>query len=255
MLRKKGRLNMNKPKDILNKSIEALAKTNIPPGPLPELINATVAKLTESGPPAFLRKQEGGQQEAETIKITDRLETAKRLIKYAAAAVIMLFAGYIAGRLSAPKAPDVKQLQAALVPALRQNLLGEMTQYWQASLASGFTQLKDEISRQYRRDMTDFAIQTLATTNAVTNQRLENLIKAINNTHMEDRRSVATAIEQIELNRRLDKTQLATGLETLALQTENQLQQTRHDIFRLLSYTETQTPNNTTTDTNERSKK
>lgn len=236
---------MNKPKDILNKSIEALAKTNIPPGPPPELIDATVAKLKDAG---------SLQQEAKTIKITARFEATKRLIKYAVAAVIMLSAGYIAGRLSAPKAPDIQQLQAALTPAIRQDLLGEMAQYLQANLTSGFTQLKDEIQQQYRRDMTDFAIQTLAATNAVTNQRLENLIKAVNTSQIEDRRSVAAAIEQIELNRRLDKTQLATGLESLALHTENQIQQTKYDIFRLLSYTEPQTQNNSTNNTNERSK-
>ena len=51
---------MKKPEDILKQSIEALAKTDVPPGPPPELIEATVAKLAAAaGPPAFLRKQEG----------------------------------------------------------------------------------------------------------------------------------------------------------------------------------------------------
>lgn len=51
---------MEEPKDILDKAIDALANTNVPPGPPKELKDATVAKLKEASSPAFLRKQEGG---------------------------------------------------------------------------------------------------------------------------------------------------------------------------------------------------
>jgi len=218
---------MKKPKDILSDAIKALAETQVPPGPPPELIDTTVAKLTKTSG--------GSQEKIDKIKSFDKIRLAKRLIKFAAAAVLVLSTGYTIGRLSAPNRPDIEQLQAALEPAIRQNLLQEMTQYWQVGLTSSYAQLKNELQEQYRQDLTDFAIQTLAATNAVTNQRLEELIDAINTAAMQDRRSVATALEQIELNRRLDKTQLAAGLQTLALQTEDQFQQTRQDIVKLLS--------------------
>jgi hypothetical protein len=190
---------MEERKDIVDKAIHALTNTDVPPGPPPELTDATVAKLTEAA--------SSFQEEIKTITITDRIKMAKGLIKFAAAAVILIASGYAIGLLSAPKTPDIEQLQAALEPAIRQTLLQEMTQYWQVSLASGYAQLKDELQRQYRQDMTDFAIQTLAATNAMTNQQLERLIESIYTAQTEDRRWVATALNQIEHNRLQDKSQ------------------------------------------------
>ena len=175
----------------------------------------------------------------------------KRLIKYAAAAVIMLSAGYIAGRLSSSKAPDVKELQAALEPAIRQNMLGEMTQYLQVGFAGGFTNLKDELQQQYRQDMTNFAIQTLAASNVITNRRLEQLIESIYAAQTEDRHWVATALNQVETNRLQDTTQLANALTTLAVHTDDQLQQTKQDMVQLLSYRpESSLPNKKTNSNN-----
>ncbi|MFB0524955.1 MAG: hypothetical protein ACETVZ_05400 [Phycisphaerae bacterium] len=220
---------MEKPKDIVDKAIDALANTDVPPGPPEELTDATVAKLTEAAG-SF-------QQEVKTIKITERIKMAKGLIKFAAAAVILIASGYAIGLLSAPKTPDIEQLQAALEPAIRQNLFQEMRQYLQVSLTGGYSQLKDELQQQYRRDLSNFAIQTLAASSAVTNQRLEELIDTINTAQTQDRRWFASALNQIEHNRLQDRTQFAAGLETLALQTEDELQRTRQDMVQLLSYT------------------
>ncbi len=228
---------MDNPKDILDKAINALANTDLPPGPPPELTEATVAKLAET--------TRSSQQETGTIKITDRTRLIKGPIKIAAAILILIATGYAIGRLSASKAPDIEQLQAALEPAIRQNLLQEMDRYWQVSLSESYAQLKDELQQQYRRDLSDFAIQTLSASSAVTNDRLQELIDAINAAQTQDRRWFATALSQIEHNRLQDKTQLSAGLETLALQTEDQLQRTRRDMVQLLSYTQpsSQIPN------------
>jgi hypothetical protein len=219
---------MEEPKDILDKAIDALANTDVPPGPPQELKDATVTKLAEAA--------DGLQDEFKTIRFTDRIKPMKGLIKFAAAAVILIVCGYTVGRFSGPKTPDIEQLQAALEPAIRQNLLQQMGRYMQASLASGYAQLKDELAQQYRRDLSDFAIQILAASSAVTNHRLEELIDAINTAQTHDRQWVTTALSQIERNRLEDKTQLAVGLETLALQTEDELQRTRQDMAKLLSY-------------------
>jgi hypothetical protein len=219
---------MKKPEDILKQSIEALKKTNIPPGPPPELIDITVAKLTNTSG--------GSQEKIDKIRSFDKIIFAKSLIKYAAAAVILISTGYFTGRLSAPKMPDVQQLQATLEPAIRQKVLMDITQYLQGSLAGSFTQLKDELQQQYRQDMTDFAIQTLAATNAMTNQQLEKLIESIYTAQTEDRRWVATALNQVESNRLQDTTQLANAVKTLAVHTEDRFQQTEQDILNFLSY-------------------
>jgi hypothetical protein len=203
---------MEEHKDILDKAIDALANTNVPPGPPKELTDATVAKLAEAA--------DGYQDDFKTIRFVDRIKLTKGLIKFAAAAVILITAGYAIGRFSAPKAPDVEQLQAALEPAIRQNLLQEMAQYMQVGLAGGYAQIKNELQQQYRRDLSSFAIQTLAASNAVTNERLQQLIDAINTSQTHERQWYATA------------------LETLAVQTQDQLQKTKQDMVQLLSHTQ-----------------
>ncbi|MFQ6036884.1 MAG: hypothetical protein ACE5NM_13675 [Sedimentisphaerales bacterium] len=240
---------MKKPKDILYKAVEALAKTEIPPGPPQELVDATVTKLTKTS--ADL------QEKIDKIESFDKMRFAKRLIKFAAAVLLVLSTGYTIGRLSARR-PNMEQLYAALEPAIRRKVLEVMQRYWQVALASNYAQLKDELTQQYRRDLSEFAIQTLAASNAVTNQRLEQLIESINTAQIQDRRWVARALEQIELNRLRDKTQLSNGLESLAIHTVDELTRTKEDMLELLSYTQPRSlvPNEfrNSNKTNERSK-
>ena len=223
---------MKKQKDILTKATEALAETPVPPGPPQETVDATIAKLTEaSGQPHTLT-------EGKRIQLTERIKAIKSFAKLAAAAVVLIATGYAAGRLSNPRPPDVEQLQAALEPAIRSKLLEEMDHRWQLALASSYVRLQDELSQQYRRDLNQFAVQTLAASNAVTHQLLAELVQAINVAQTQDLRRVAAALEQIDSNRLQDKTQLTNDLETLAYQTEDELQRTRQDMVQLLAYTQ-----------------
>ncbi|OHB59288.1 MAG: hypothetical protein A2167_05655 [Planctomycetes bacterium RBG_13_46_10] len=211
---------MEEHKDILDKAINALANTNVPPGPPKELTDTTVAKLSEAAKNHQDEFMDSTGSPQETIKLVDRIKFVKGLIKFSAAAVILITAGYAIGRFSAPQPPDIEQLRASLEPAIRQNLLQDMAQYMQVGLESCYAQIKNELQQQYRRDMSDFAIQTLAASSTVTNQRLLQLIDAINTSQTHERQWYATA------------------LETLALQTEDQLQKTRQDMAQLLSYTQ-----------------
>ncbi|MHC4425486.1 MAG: hypothetical protein ACYSYV_05245 [Planctomycetota bacterium] len=213
------------------KAVEALKNEHIPQGPPQELTDATIAKLTEaSGQPNTVKIEN-------RIRIIERLKVAKGLTKFAAAAVLLILAGYATGRLSAPQPPDMEQLQTALEPAIRENLLEQTKDYLRLGLANSYIQLRDELSQQHRQDMSRFAIQTLAASNAVTNELLTELIESINAAQIQDRQWVTAAIEQIEWNRLQDKNQLATGLETLALRTGDELERTKQDMVQLLAYT------------------
>lgn len=147
-----------------------------------------------------------------------------RLIKLAAAAVLMVSAGYIAGRVSAPEPLDVQELQAALesslksslVPAIRQELLSQMDDRWQSTLAASHAQVKDELARQVRRDLTEFAAQTLAASGTRTDQRLNELIQLIEAARIQDRRRMAEAFDYIE-------SRFGNGLVTLAARTNDLL--------------------------------
>ena len=150
--------------------------------------------------------------------------------KLVAAAVILIAVGYATGRLSAPPSLDVEELKAALEtslksslePAIRQDLLEQMNDRWQSAFVANSTQLKEELHQQVRRDLTEFAAQTLAASGTLTNQRLMELIRLIEAARIRERQQVAAALEQIEQ----EKIQLRNGLLAVAAQT-NELMGTK----------------------------
>ncbi len=216
---------MEENENIVEKAVKALKNEQIPPGPSQELAEATIAKLTEAS------GQSNNLTTGKRIWFIDWLKAPNSFTKVAAAAVLLIIAGYAAGRISSPRQPDIEQLQAALEPAIRSRLLDEMKQYWQLALTSSYAQLKNELSQQYRSDLNQFAAYTLAASGAATNQLLEELIDSINEAQTQDRQWVSAAFEQIELNRLRDNAELSNAFATFAVQTEDELE-------RLWSYTQ-----------------
>ncbi len=149
------------------------------------------------------------------------------ITKFAAAVVLLLAVGYATGRLSAPQPLDVEELKAALEtslksslePAIRQDLIEQMNDRWQSAFAAGCAQLKEELQRQVRRDLTEFAAQTLAASGTLTNQRLMELIQLIEATRRRERQQIEAAFEQIEQ----EKILLRNGLLAVAAQTNELL--------------------------------
>jgi hypothetical protein len=144
--------------------------------------------------------------------------------RLAAAAVVLIAAGFLAGRLSAPPPVDTEELRAeleasltsSLEPAIRQNVLDEADRRWQSVFAAGCAQLKDELAQQVRRDLTQFAAQSLTASGVQTQRQLRELIQLIEAARIQDRRNVEVALEHIE-------SQFGNGLVTLAAHT-NELQ-------------------------------
>jgi len=130
--------------------------------------------------------------------------------------VLLIGLGFITGRLFVP-APDMEELQAALEPAIRQ----ELQEQWRQAYATGFTQIKNELAEQFSRDLAEFAEQTLAASSNMTDQRLNELVQLIEAARAKDRQWIAAALEKIEFNRRQDNTRLGNGLVTLATRTND----------------------------------
>ena len=152
------------------------------------------------------------------------------ITKFAAAAVLLIAVGYATGRLSAPQPLDVEELKAALEtslkaslePVIRQDLIAQLNKQWQSAFALNSAQLKEELHQQVRRDLTEFAAQTLAASGTLTNQRLVELIRLIEAARIRERQQVAAALQQIEQ----EKIQLRNGLLAVAAQT-NELMGTK----------------------------
>jgi hypothetical protein len=160
-----------------------------------------------------------------------RLRLPPTLAKLAAAAVLLIGAGYVAGRLSAPQPVNLKELQAtlecslrlSLEPAIRQALVDDIDSRWQSVFAASHTQLQQQVGR----DLAEFA-QTLAASRNLSDQRFRELIQSIEAARRQDRLRTAAALEQIELNRLQDKTRFGNDLVALAAQT-NELLGTEHN--------------------------
>jgi hypothetical protein len=178
-----------------------------------------------------------------------RTMTTASVAKLAAAAVLLIVSGYVAGRVSAPAPVDVERLHAnleaslrsSLEPAIQEALLEELNRRWrvvlagnQAQFQDGFSRLRSELAEQHSRDMGVFAVRTLYASNAVTNQLLRDLIKGIVAVQTRDRRLVATALNQIESNRVNEGSQLKKSLATLAVNTASELRRTKEDMVELL---------------------
>ncbi len=200
---------------ILDEAIKALNNEQIPPGPPEELAHATLAKLTEDS------GQTNNVSGSRKIRLIEILRVPSHFTKVAAAAVFLIMAGYATGRLLSPKPLDVEQIRAALEPEIRKNVLGQVDQYLQSSLTASFTQFRE----QYQRDMSQFATYTIAASGATTNQRLEQLIEAINQAQTKDRQWFAAALSEIELNQLEGDAQLSNALTTFAARTEQNMAQ------------------------------
>ncbi len=164
--------------------------------------------------------------------------------KLAVAAVLLIVAGYAVGRLTAPQGVDMEELRyslesslkSSLEPAIHQKLLEQMRQDWQLAFAGGYIRLKDELNQQFRDDLNEFAVQILTASNAVTNQLLTELIESIDAAQAQERHWVAAALGQIELNRLEDNSQLRNDLATFAVQTTGELQRTKQDVAKWITY-------------------
>ncbi len=169
----------------------------------------------------------------------------RSLFRLAAAAAVFVLLGYTAGRLATPKPMDLEQLrdalapsvEAAIEPAVRARLAEEMRRDYQLALAGMYVRVKEELTEQYRSDLNRYALQTLAASNAVTNELLTQLVQSIDTAQTQDHRRITRALYEMEMNRVQDKTQLASGLQTLAYRFEDDLSRTKNAIAQLAADT------------------
>jgi hypothetical protein len=189
--------------DKIKRQLEILSQIE----PNPEAAERAIKRVRDA-----LLNEGSKQQNAGTKRYQQIFSNP--FVKFAAAAVFLFAVGCLAGRLSAPAA-DVEELRAVLEPDIRESLLTELNEQWQSAFAINCAQIKEELHQQVRRDLAEFAAQTLAASSAMTNQRLNQLIELIEAARVRERQQVAAALEQIEH----EKAQIRNGLLTLAART------------------------------------
>jgi hypothetical protein len=187
-----------------------------------------MARLTETSEPSETIEIES------RIRLRERFRAINHLYKVAAAVILLLVGGYAVGRLSAPRVPDMNELQAVLAPAIREELLDEINEHLQSSYAS----LTDSLDKKYQQDLNRVGMQIMAASNTVTNERLAKLAESFNEYQTQERQWFTTMLERMESNRLQDSAVLSNALVTVAQQTKEEMERTKQQIVQLLPYTQ-----------------
>jgi DNA primase len=234
---------MRKHEDKLSEALARLKQEGQSQEVPKEIVDETLRRIADCGsqPRIGVRGDNSGDWETARARIRNPPSVIRNLFRLAAAAAVFVLLGYTAGRLSTPKPMSLDQIRdaltpsvaAAIEPAVREGLEDVRHEY-QLALAATYVHVKEELTDQYRSDLNRFAVQTLAASNAVTNELLTQLVQAIDTAKAQDLRRITRALYEIEMNRVQDKTQLASGLQTLAYRTEDELSRTKREIAQLL---------------------
>jgi len=143
-------------------------------------------------------------------------------VRVAVAAALVLGAGVMIGKLTAPRPVDVERLRAdlessivaSLKPAVQESILAGLDERLAAALASNDAKLRTEVAERISRDLQAFASQLTSNSEQRMDKRFAELIEVIEAARRTDRRQVAQALEQI-------KAQTGAGLRSVAALTEN----------------------------------
>lgn len=162
----------------------------------------------------------------------------------AAAAGLLILAGFFAGRLAGPPV-DSQQLfaewEAQYAPALKEDAALEAAERLQRDLAAGY----DALSDQFRTEIQRCATETMAAGSLRTEHLLVELIEAIEQAQARDRQWVVSALGRMERNRLEDQAAMQNHLQTFAVITGDELARTRLQIeFLQTVHTETETQEN-----------
>ncbi|MCL5098171.1 MAG: hypothetical protein M1608_11720 [Candidatus Omnitrophica bacterium] len=138
--------------------------------------------------------------------------TARVFLKWGIAALLVLGTGFIFGRFSAPAAPDLKTLQAALEPALKPALAADLRQALRADLLAQWQKV-------FQADRARLAAQ----------------LKQIQSAQYE---ALDAQVQELESQRLMDYVDLRRDLETLALATQTALQRAQGQLVQLAVLTQ-----------------
>jgi anti-sigma factor RsiW len=140
------------------------------------------------------------------------------LVKWAAAAALVLGLGFGMGRLaSAPV--NAERVRAEIEPKIRQELRLELAQL-----------LRDELDRA--------ASATLAASGEQTKQVVSDYAKALESKRAEDNQTLYAALDKLESQRVADLVSLKKDLDTVAVLTDAGLRSTQRRLVQLADYSQ-----------------
>ena len=148
-----------------------------------------------------------------------RVPLQRPLVRWAAAAALMIGIGFGAGRFATPAAANAGKIRAAIEPEIRQQLRQEFTQL-----------LRDELDKA--------ASATLAASGEQTKHWVEDYAQALATKRTEDNQAIYAALNKLESQRRADFVSLKKDVDTVAWWTDAGLRRARQELVQLADYTQ-----------------
>ena len=159
-----------------------------------------------------------GLDEWRVPKRRGRVVLAQPMVKWAAAAAIVLSIGVGIGRLtSAPL--DVQQVRAAIEPEMRQ-------------------ELRREFAQLFRDQLDKSASTTLAASTEQTRQLLAEFARAVEAKRTEDYQAINAALDKLQSQRLADFFSLKKDVDTMAVLTETGFRRAQQQLVQLADYTQ-----------------
>src|SRR3989442_7447897 len=143
-----------------------------------------------------------------------RVALQRLLVRWAAAAALMIGIGFGVGRFATPATANAGRIRAAIEPEIRQQLRQEFTQL-----------LRDELDKA--------ASATLAASGEQTKHWVEDYAQAFEAKRAEDRQAVDAALDNMESQRFADFVSLKRDVDTVAVRTDAALRRARQELFQL----------------------
>src|SRR5438445_2909699 len=147
-----------------------------------------------------------------------RVVRARPLIKWAAAASIVLAAGFGVGRITSTTA-DAEKVRIAIEPEIRQQLRREFVQL-----------LRDELQKTTSTTLTGSMEQT--------RQLLGQFANTIEAKRTEDSQAISAALNKLESQRVADFVSLKKDVDMMAVLTEAGLRRAQQQLVQLADYTQ-----------------
>jgi hypothetical protein len=190
-----------KPDDLLDKAVEALKDSSSQGHPPAHVVEQTRARLRELS------------TGSSTTAMRPWLLGSSRLVRLAAAAVVLVVAGIGIGRITGPRgltAEQVRDLEDRMTERVEARLAGQWAQAQQVSLA------------------------TLRQTNAATTRTLASVVEDLRTSQARERQWMAAALGRIESDRFQREASLSGDMAVLASLTQTQARSTR-DLVGLVA--------------------
>jgi anti-sigma factor RsiW len=148
-----------------------------------------------------------------------RVRPQRPLVRWAAAAALMIGIGFGVGRFATPATANAGKIRAEIEPEIRQQLRQEFTQL-----------LHDEVDKA--------ASATLAASGEQTKRWLEEYAQALATKRKEDSQAMYAALKKLESQLLADVVSIKKDVDTVAVYADAGLRRARQELVQLADFTQ-----------------